>query len=397
MWLTDLKIVLPDRVVERGAVSIEDGVIADIVEGDMRGHGLSAIGLTLIPGIVDLHGDMLERDIEPRPNALFPVTMSLYELDKRLAGAGITTAYAAVGFAWHQKDLRTQEKATEIIRAIHAQRDHLMVDFRVHARFEITNNRTAPILEGLLQNKMVDLVSLMDHTPGQGQYSNVERYIDFMVKWLGIPRDLLENDAKERMKTNIAAVAETPRDWSQADEVCRLARSYGIAIASHDDDKPEKIDHMRAMGVSISEFPVTEEAARYARQQGMHIIMGAPNAYRGGSNTGNLSALAAIKAGLVDILATDYYPAAMLHAAFKIAHDGVMPLYKSVKLITENPADAVGLNDRGRIAVGLNADLVLVEEAADHPRIRAVLRQGHPIYWDAHMARLSQLTAQVRS
>src|SRR5262249_22013281 len=144
MWLTDLKVVLPDRVLGRGAVNLEDGLIAEIVEGDMRGRGLSAVGLTLLPGIVDLHGDMLERDIEPRPNAFFPVQVALYELDKRMAGAGITTAFAAVAFAWHQKDIRTQEKATEIIRVIHQERSRLMTDFRVHARFEINNPGTAP-------------------------------------------------------------------------------------------------------------------------------------------------------------------------------------------------------------------------------------------------------------
>lgn len=397
MWLTDLKIVLPDRILERGAINIEDGRIAEIVEGDKRGYGLSAVGLTLIPGVIDLHGDMLERDIEPRPQAFFPTTVALYELDKRLAGAGITTAFAAVGFAWHQNDLRTQEKATEIIRSIRAKRHELMVDFRVHARFEIANTDTAAILEGLLTDQLVDMVSLMDHTPGQGQYSDITRYVDFMVTWLGIPRELLENDAKERMKSKIAAVSEIPRDWSQADEVCRLARTHGIPIASHDDDKPAKIDQMAAMGVTISEFPVTEEAARYARARGMYTIMGAPNAYRGSSNTGNLSALHAIEAGLVDILATDYYPPAMLQTAFKLAKQGTLPLYEGVKLIAENPAKAVGLHDRGRIEVGLLADLVLVEEGPDHPRIRATLRQGHPIYWDAHMARLSQLTAQVSS
>ncbi len=395
MWLTDLKIVLPDRIMERGAINIEKGRIAAIVEGNVPGLGLSANGLTLVPGVIDLHGDMLERDIEPRPNAFFPVDLSLYELDKRLAGTGITTAFAAVGFAWHQNDLRTQEKATQIIRVINNQRDQLMVDFRVHARFEITNPETAPILEGLLDEKLVDLVSLMDHTPGQGQYSNLERYIDFMVKWLGLSRELLEDKAKEQMLGRMEEVAETPRNWEVAADVCRLAREHNIPIASHDDDTREKVDRMHEMGVTISEFPVTYEAAQYARQHGMHTIMGAPNAYRGGSNTGNLSATEAIKAGVVDILATDYYPAAMLQAAFKLAQEGVMPLHESVKLIAQNPAAAVGLNDRGRIEVGLNADLVLVEEAQDHPRIRAVLRDGHPIYWDAHMARLSQLTPQV--
>lgn len=292
-------------------------------------------------------------------------------------------------------DVRTQEKATQIIHAIRRERDKLMVDLRVHARFEIANPTTASILEELLQNQMVDLVSLMDHTPGQGQYADITRYIDFMVKWLDIPREMLENNAKERMKSRIEANAEVLRDWNEAAEVCRLAREYGIPIASHDDDKPAKIDRMREMGMTISEFPVTMEAAQYAREHGVHIIMGAPNAFRGESNTGNLSALTAVKEGLVDILATDYYPAAMLQAVYKIAREGIMPLHESIKLVTENAAAAVGLTDRGRIAVGLNADLVLLEEAGDYPRIRAVLRGGHPIYWDAHMARLSQLTTQV--
>lgn len=395
MWLTDLKIVLPDRVVEQGAINIEGGIIADIVAGASVQQGLSASGLMLIPGIIDLHGDMLERDIEPRPNAFFPVEVALYELDKRMAGAGITTAFAAVAFAWHQNDLRTQEKATEIIRAVHHYRQQLMVDFRIHARFEIGNPDTAPILQGLLEEKLVDLVSLMDHTPGQGQYASLERYVNFMEKWLGIPREMLENQAKEKMIARMQEVAAIKRDWSIAEAVCRLAHEYDIPLASHDDDTHDKIDHMRAMGVSISEFPVTLEAARYAREHGMHIIMGAPNAFRGESNTGNLSAMSAIKAGLVDILATDYYPAAMLHSAFRIARENILPLHESMKLISENPARAVGLTDRGRIEVGLNADVVLVEDTGNYPRIRAVLRQGHPIYWDAHMAHLSQFTAQV--
>ncbi len=397
MWLTDLKIVLPDRVIGHGAINIEDGCIATIVEGDAPVRGLSTGGLTLIPGVIDLHGDMLERDIEPRPNALFPVDMSLYELDKRLASTGITTAFAAVGFAWHQNDVRSQAKATEIIRVINDKRDQLLVDFRVHARFEIANAETAPLLEQLLSENLIDLVSLMDHTPGQGQYANLDRYIDFMVKWLNIPRELLENKSREQMVQRMQEVAEMPRDWDIAAEVCRLAREHGIAIASHDDDTVEKVVRMQALGVSISEFPVNIEAAKIARQHGMHTIMGAPNAYRGESNTGNLSALDAIKAGVVDILATDYYPAAMLQAAFKIARDGVLPLHESIKLISENPAAAVELHDRGRIAVGLNADLVLVEEAEDHPRVRATLRKGHPIYQDAHMAYLSQFTTQVQA
>lgn len=397
MWLTDLKIVLPDRVIERGAVNIEDSLIVDIVEGDAPARGLSTGGLTLIPGLIDLHGDMLERDIQPRPNAFFPVDMSLYELDKRLAGTGITTAFAAVAFAWHQNDLRNQKKATEIIRTIHEKRAHALVDFRIHARFEIANEETAPLLESLLSEHLIDMVSVMDHTPGQGQYSDMGRYIDFMEKWLNIPRALIEGKAREQMVQRMQEVAVMPRNWQVAAEVCRLARDHGIPIASHDDDTADKINHMHELGVTISEFPINLEAAKLARERGMRTIMGAPNAYRGESNTGNLSALSAIKVGLVDILATDYHPAALIQCVFKLARDGVLPLHESIKLAAQNPAAAAELHDRGRIEVGLKADLVLVEEAVDHPRVRATLRNGHLIYSDAHMSRLVQFIPPVEA
>jgi alpha-D-ribose 1-methylphosphonate 5-triphosphate diphosphatase len=271
------------------------------------------------------------------------------------------------------------------------------VDFRIHARFEIVNEATAPLLESMLSEHLIDMVSLMDHTPGQGQYADLGRYIDFMEKWLSIPRELLEGKAREQMAQRMQEVAEMPRNWQVATEVCRLAREHGIPIASHDDDTADKINHMHDLGVTISEFPINLEAAKLVRDLGMHTIMGAPNCFRGESNTGNLSALTAIKAGLVDILATDYHPVALIQCVFKLARDGVLPLHESVKLAAQNPAAAVELHDRGRIEVGLKADLVLVEEAADHPRVRGTLRNGHLIYSDAHMSRLAQFIPQAEA
>jgi alpha-D-ribose 1-methylphosphonate 5-triphosphate diphosphatase len=389
MWLTDVRLVFPDGVIERGALRMEGGMIAQIVHGDADAPGLSLAGMTLIPGLIDLHGDMLERDIEPRPGAYFPTDVALYELDKRLAGAGITTAYAAVGFAWTKNDLRTQEKATAIIRAIHAHRAELGIDLRVHARFEIGNADTAPILEGLLDARAVDLVSLMDHTPGQGQYKNVPKYVDFMTRWLGFDPDQIGDDVLKRIEGAITVKSEIPRDWEIVREVTRIAAAHGVPIASHDDDTPEKVAQMADLGVTISEFPVTTAAAQAARARGMLTIMGAPNAYRGESTSGNLSALAAVRAGLVDILATDYFPAALLGAAFKLAADGVLPLHESIKLVSANPAAAAHLTDRGEIAVGKSADLVAIAITPEGtPRVRATLRAGHFIYQDARIARL---------
>jgi alpha-D-ribose 1-methylphosphonate 5-triphosphate diphosphatase len=235
----------------------------------------------------------------------------------------------------------------------------------------------------------------MDHTLGQGQYKDIDRYLNFMQKWLGTDLDSL-GEHKERiiakMKENIAAAAARTRDWDVVADVLRVAAEYGVPVASHDDDTVEKVARQAALGASMSEFPVTKETAHAAREQGMKIIMGAPNAYRGESTSNNLSAMDAIHDGLVDILATDYYPSAILHTTFKLARDGVMPLYRSIRLASTNAADVMGMTDRGRIAVGCRADLVLVHENGLFPRVRGTIRQGIPIYWDSHLANLSQLS-----
>ncbi len=393
MWLSDLKLVLPDRVAEHGAVHIEDETIVEIVEGDAPAASagvLSVPGMTAMPGIIDLHGDMLERDIEPRPGARFPTQLALYELDKRLAAAGITTAYAAISFAWSKDDLRSQEKAQEIIGVINEQRHDLLVDFKVHARFEITNPDTGSLLRNLVEQGQVNLVSVMDHTPGQGQYKNVDRYVNFMSRWLGFDPDQIGDDILDRIKGSIIQKTAIPSDWNIVRNVTEIALKYDIPVASHDDDTIEKVGKMADLGVTISEFPVTLEGAQEAKRRGMHVVMGAPNAYRGQSTSeGNLSARDAIKAGVVDVLSTDYFPAAPFHAALLLAVQGDMLLHESIKLISQIPADAMRLHDRGRLEAGLNADLVLYDNSANHPRVRATFRRGIPIFWDSTMARLA--------
>jgi alpha-D-ribose 1-methylphosphonate 5-triphosphate diphosphatase len=196
MWLSDLRIVLPDRVIERGSILVQNGIIAEIVDGSapaaVAENAPSLNGLIAIPGIIDLHGDMLERDIEPRPGARFPYALGLLELDKRLAASGITTAYAAISFAWRKDDIRSQENAAALIDTICERRNELLVDFKIHARFEVTNALTAPILSELLRQGKLDLDSIMDHTPGQGQYGDIDRYVRFMQTWLGVDLDVFE-------------------------------------------------------------------------------------------------------------------------------------------------------------------------------------------------------------
>jgi alpha-D-ribose 1-methylphosphonate 5-triphosphate diphosphatase len=395
MWLSDLRLIMPDRVIERGALRIEGDRITAVVEGSAPADAQDTLhldGLTAMPGIIDLHGDMLERDIEPRPGARFPVPLAMYELDKRLAAAGVTTAYSAISFSWMRTDLRKQETAQEIIRAVHALRHELLVDHLVHARFEVTNPDTVPVLEGLLGEGLIQLVSVMDHTPGQGQYRNVDKYVNFMSKWLGFDIDLIEPELIERVKKGIVENVAVARDWELVRGIAQTALAHGIPVASHDDDTIEKVDMLASMGVTVSEFPVTLEAARHARQHGMHVVMGAPNAYRGVSTSeGNLSARAGLRVGVVDILATDYFPAAPFQAALLLAEQGELSLPEAVRLVTTNAADAMGLKDRGRLADGCRADIVLFDEESHHPRVRGTLRSGKPIYWDALLAERGSL------
>jgi alpha-D-ribose 1-methylphosphonate 5-triphosphate diphosphatase len=387
MWLSDLQIVLPDRTLERGALRIEGACIAEIAEGPAPTAAGERIvqgqGLTAIPGIIDMHGDMLETEVEPRPGASFPMDLAVLELDKRLAASGITTAYAGISF-WEtvrREKQRSAERARQMVAAIHALRDSLLIDLYVHARYEVTTPSVMPVLIDLLEQRQIHLLSLMDHTPGQGQYRNLEQYVDFIAKWRNANPADVEAETHERLRAsqNRAMV------WERVAEIVALALAQGLPVASHDDDTTDKIDLMSGLGVMISEFPVTLHAAEEARRRGIAVAMGAPNVLRGVSHANNLSAIEAIQAGAVDILAADYSPAALLQAVFVLVEKGVLPLHAAVKLIGENPASALGLCDRGRIEVGLSADIVLIEQAA-RPRVRGTIRRGVPIYWDAAMA-----------
>jgi alpha-D-ribose 1-methylphosphonate 5-triphosphate diphosphatase len=374
MILENARVVLPDGTLERGFVRLEDGFIAAVEEGNAPSSlepRLNLQGHTLIPGIVDIHGDMLERELEPRPGTYFPVELALHELDKRLAANGVTTAYAAVALG-DGPGLRSEERARALIRTIRAARASLLTDMRVHARFEIGLEQSVSLVHECLERDELDLVSLMDHTPGQGQFRDLEKYVEYMTRWLG-NREAAEMSARE-------GVAR-PASWGIGREVAQSALARGVQVASHDDDSPEKVALMREFGATISEFPVTLEAARAAREAGLFVAMGAPNALRGASHGGNLSARDALAAGALDILAADYHPASLAAAAFALEASGSCAPHESVALVTLNPARAAGLTDRGRIAVGCRADLAVYSRDAT-PRLRLTLRDGRAIYDD---------------
>lgn len=360
--LVNAAIVLRDRVVEGGSVDIEDGCIA-AVNGDAGNFGsvVDLQGAWLIPGLVDLHCDALEKEVEPRPGVRFPLPFAVANADKRNASAGITTVYHALSFAQDELGIRDVAVAGEIVRAVHAFQARGLVDNRTHLRYEITDPAGAPVIAALIEAGEVELVSFMDHSPGQGQYKTIEAYRDYLVKtYHRSPADA-ERMAREKIATRADAM---PR----VEALARCARDRGVRLASHDDDDENRLRSMASLGVSVAEFPVTIAAAAVARSVGIATVFGAPNVVRGGSQSGAVKAADAVMAGVADCLCADYAPAAMLAAVFRLPEACGVSLPEAVAMASANPARSVGLDDRGRIEVGCRADLVAVREVAGFPQ-----------------------------
>ena len=388
MWLNDFEIVLRDRVIPRGAVRIEDGIIAEISEEPVAAADISGDGRLLLPGFIDMHGDMIEREIEPRPNVRFPLELGIFELDKKLAGNGITTAYAALSFHANSSygHIRSEEHSRSIIQTlVELRKNDLLIDHRVHARFEITFTHARAVIEDLLRAGALDLVSLMDHTPGQGQYRDVERHIETIARNNKITLEQAAQRVQQRMENR----AQNGDAVDNLQGIAATARDHDVIIASHDDDSIEKVAIVEGLGARISEFPVTMAAAQEARKFGLATAMGAPNALRGLSYSGNLSAREAYERGILDILASDYHPSAMLPAVIALAEAGAGGLPASVALVSANPARALGLEDRGAIETGLRADLVIAERGR-LPRVRATFSKGRQVYSDGIVLRFQQ-------
>lgn len=383
MWLSDFRVVLPDQVLESGSVRIEDGRIADVVEGPVAGAAIRGDGLLLMPGFIDMHGDMVEREVEPRPQVRMPVELGLRDLDRKLAGSGFTTAYAALSFSPTSTygHLRSYEHTSAVIRAIKRMREDLLIDHRVHARFEITFPKALDVINDLIAEGSVDLISLTDHTPGQGQYRDIERVVERTMHEKGLTPEAAATFVAQRIAERSRPEEELAATLAAISATCH---KHGVALASHDDDTVTKVGMMAALGVTISEFPVTTEAAREARRHGLATAMGAPNALRGQSYSGNLSAREAHAGGLLDILASDYHPSAMLPAVLELARHDPGGLAGAARLSAANAARALGLDDRGAIGPGKRADLIVAtDEGIGH--VVATFRGGRMIYSEGRL------------
>jgi alpha-D-ribose 1-methylphosphonate 5-triphosphate diphosphatase len=358
MWLSNFTLVLSDRVVPGGSVLIADGKIADIKDHTVAG-GISGDGKYLFPGFIDMHGDMIELELEPRVHVDFPMGVALGHLDARLAATGVTTAYAAVSFSRGARsgERRSFTHTCNIIRELKASNQAMRVDHKIHARFDITFTEAIDALGDLLADGQVDLVSVMDHTPGQGQYRNLERHIELRAAHHGVSLE----DARLMVQSKMDAATDEGEILTNLQRVAAICREHNVALASHDDDTVEKSNLIADLGAVISEFPVTMAAAETVVSRGLMTAMGAPNAMRGQSYSGNLSARDAHAAGLLHILAADYHPAAILPAIRALAGTDPNGLAGATRLASASPARALGLSDRGEIAVGKRADMFIVD------------------------------------
>ncbi|MGN7384901.1 phosphonate metabolism protein PhnM [Paenibacillus sp. SAFN-117] len=377
-WIEDVSIVTPEEVVQ-GSLRMEDGRIAEIKPHGGQGAARESFevqdGLYLLPGMIDLHCDAIEKEVQPRPNTLFPMEMALLELEKKLAGNGITTMYHSLSLGTGLS-LRGDHLMTEMIRLIRKYREErAMIRHRIHLRYEVIHLDGLPLAEELLRSGAVEYLSYMNHAPGQGQYRAPGSFEAYVMKNQGVSKE------EVRLIAQNALQKQAQIDWPRLRQLSEEARERGIAVASHDDDTEETVNTALSFGASVSEFPLNLPTAEYAKRQGLQICVGAPNIVRGGSHDKNMKAMDGIQAGVVDILCSDYYPSSLLSAVFLIAHEAGIGLPRAAAMASLHPARAVGIDDRlGSIEAGKQADLLLVQVKDGYPLVRKTWVNGSLVY-----------------
>ena len=379
--ITHATLVTPSGVHADHALLTEDGIITALgPAAELAATGLETIdarGAYLIPGLIDLHTDTLEKEITPRPGADFPLEVAIHELDRKLVACGITTVYHSLhmGYADAERSAASRFTRRDVVAGVRAMAGvHTLAHTRIHLRYEYSGHgvEVRDLVEALIAEGAIDLLSFMDHTPGQGQYSR-ERFLANMIK-----QGKTETEAMAVLADRQARPKLTLSDLQA---IGHSARARNIPVASHDDDSPEKVSQMHSAGVNICEFPINLAAAEAARTLGLDVLGGAANVLRGGSLTGNLDITSAMRAGAVNGLCSDYYPPAMLHAVFKLWHERVFSLTQAVAAATSIPARAAGIADKtGSLEVGKAADLILVRLRGETPTVLQTYVQGERVH-----------------
>jgi alpha-D-ribose 1-methylphosphonate 5-triphosphate diphosphatase len=376
MLVTNARVVTREDMF-KGSVLVEHGQIQVVEQGRTSFRAADNWeGDYLIPGLIELHTDNLEKHLIPRPGVDWPMMSALLAHDAQVAASGITTVLDALGLG----DLdacnlrtRTLKPFTEALEAARA--DNLLrAEHLLHLRCEIAVTNAVDLFEPFAENPLlrplVRLVSLMDHTPGQRQWTDLDKYRQYTERHGALSDEAFRDLIEQRL------ALQQQNSQPNRSRLVERCQALDIPLASHDDTLTQHVEEAIAEGIAISEFPTTQPAAELARSRGMGIVMGAPNVVRGGSHSGNVSALDLAREGLLDGLSSDYVPASLLHAAFLLKAQAGWSLPRAIATVTANPAKMVRLEDRGEVAPGKRADLVRVRELGGTPVVMGAWREG---------------------
>ncbi|MGP9419708.1 alpha-D-ribose 1-methylphosphonate 5-triphosphate diphosphatase [Pseudomonas reactans] len=378
MIINNVNLVLEDQVV-KGSLEVQDGVITAFADTSSQlPQAIDAEGGWLLPGLIELHTDNLDKFFTPRPKVDWPAHSAMSSHDALMVASGITTVLDAVAVGDVRDGGHRLENLQKMIDAVvnSGKAGLNRAEHRLHLRCELPHESTLPLFEKLMHTEVLSLVSLMDHSPGQRQFATPQKYREYYQGKYNLNDDQMEVFQEDQIQNSLR--------WAKPNRyaIAEHCRNLGIALASHDDATTAHVEESRALGSVIAEFPTTEEAARASHACGLQVLMGAPNIVRGGSHSGNVAAHHLASLGILDILSSDYYPASLLDAVFRIANDDSndFTLPQAVGLVTRNPARALSLQDRGVIAEGKRADLVLARTHADHHYVKNVWRQGIQVF-----------------
>ncbi|MGL1930736.1 MAG: alpha-D-ribose 1-methylphosphonate 5-triphosphate diphosphatase [Desulfotalea sp.] len=361
-----------------GTILVTNGKIESI--GEMKiPNGANVVdfkGEFLIPGLIELHTDNLEGELQPRPGVLWPSAMkALCAHDATIIGSGITTVLDSISCGQINEGKMRHEMFTMSLEAIKAGRKEgiLRADHLLHLRCEICDPYVMEMFTDHVTDPHLKLVSLMDHTPGQRQFSDMAKYKQYYR---------LENASEEEFEGLVTKLRNEQAKFAKKSraEIIKLCKENSVPLASHDDTTEEHVAEALAEGLQLSEFPTTIEAAKKAVNNGLGTIMGAPNVVRNGSHSGNVSARLLAKDNLLHILSSDYVPASLLHAAYILHAELGKKMHEALATVTANPAKFLGLSDRGEIKVGKRADLVRMKVVGDIPIVRNVWTQGVQVF-----------------
>lgn len=367
MLLESSRVLWPDGTLRPGIIEIEAGQIARVTEGPRTGAWKLGNRL-LLPGLIDLHGDAFERQWMPRSGVFFPLDMALLDSDRQLLANGITTAFHGLTVSW-EPGLRGIEHGRLMMEALEGMRGKLLCDTRLHLRYETYALGEAEELRAWIRAGRVDLLGFNDH-------------LEMIVRKLEHPSKAAQYAERAGLSYRafeelVARTRERGAEvWPAVQQMAETAREQGVPMASHDDETPEMRARFADLGVNICEFPLDLATAHSAVEAGQTVVLGGPNVVRGRSHTRRLSAREAVEAGFAGALVSDYYYPALLHGLFRLVRDRVLDIGAAWALGTAKAAKAAALMDRGEIREGLRADLVVVDDDADLPKVAATIVAG---------------------